>query len=365
MLLALGIAIGIALHRSKLKFRRLFESQEKLLILFLGLMWFSILLSEVADSTYSNTLKLTKVIAIVLMASHVITDFKRYEMLLWTFIIMGCYLGYQAYNAPAWMFTNARLNIGVGGADFAEANFLGAHFAMLIPFMGIMFLKSTWKAKVVCVISGVLVVNGLILIRSRGVFVALLIGAAAALVFSKGVDKRKLFTGMVAAMIGFFLLTDTNFWIRISTLKAPISQMDVASTGRIEGWKAAMEMAWDHPLGVGEGNFKNYADQYLPGMAGWDVHNTFLRCLTELGMQGLLVFLLLVFNAFRTLSSVEKTAEPLANKESVQLHIFAIRIGLIIYLIAGFFISLTYIEELYWLLIFPVFLTRSVENELP
>jgi len=49
------------------------------------------------------------------------------------------YLGIEAYAAPGWMFSGGRLDVGIGGSDFSEGNFLGAHFAMLLPFLGAMF----------------------------------------------------------------------------------------------------------------------------------------------------------------------------------------------------------------------------------
>jgi hypothetical protein len=90
---------------------------------------------------------MTKVTIVLLMASYVITNLGRYEMMIWTLIIAGLYLGYEAFSAPDWMFRGGRLDVGVGGSDFSEGNFLGAHFAMLLPLIGVMFLKGGWKSK--------------------------------------------------------------------------------------------------------------------------------------------------------------------------------------------------------------------------
>jgi O-antigen ligase len=123
-------------------------------------------------------------------------------------------------------------------------------------------------------------------------------------------------------------------------------------------------MVSDHPLGVGEGNFKNVIFRYNPDDPGRDTHNTFLRCLAELGIQGGIIFVLLIANAFRMLFSIKINIQDLPNKEDFVWHIYALQLALIIYLSAGMFITQTYIEELYWLLMFPLFLKRSVENEI-
>jgi hypothetical protein len=64
------------------------------------------------------------------------------------------------------------------------------------------------------------------------------------------------------------------------------------------------------------------------------------------------------------LFSIKINIQDLPNKEDFVWHIYALQLALIIYLSAGMFITQTYIEELYWLLMFPLFLKRSVENEI-
>src|SRR4030042_5305668 len=100
-------------------------------------------------------------------------------------------------------------------------------------------------------------------------------------------------------------------------------------------------MASDYPLGVGEGNFKTYIEQYSPHMTGRDTHNTFLRCLTELGVQGAFVLLLLIGNAFWILFKLKKRIQGLPHEADFLWHIYALKIALIIYLIAGVFITHT------------------------
>jgi O-antigen ligase len=362
-ILAVATGLGIIIHRSKLRYNRILENQEILLIVFLGLIWFSILVGLVFNQAGSNAIKITKVTFILLMASHLITDLKRYQIVIWTLIITGTYLAYETYVAPGWMFNGGRFHAGVGGSDFAEGNFLAAHFGMLVPFIGVMFLNGGWKSKAICLTSGALIVNAIILCRSRGTFLALGLGAIAALVFSAPARRSKIAAMLAIGIIGAIILADPFFWARMDTIKADISQRDTSAQGRIFVWKAALSMVSEHPLGVGEGNFKNAIFQYNPDASGRDTHNTFLRCLAELGIQGAIIFILLIINAFYMLFSIQKDIQTLPNKEDLAWHIYALKLALIIYLSTGMFITQTYIEELYWLLMFPLFLKRSVENE--
>ena len=306
---------------------------------------------------------MTKVAIILLMASHVISDLKQYEIMIWVLIIAGFYLGYQSYTAPVWRFVDGRLNFGIGGSDLSESNFLAAHFAMLLPLIGVMFLKSDRKRKAICLISGVFVVNAIVLCRSRGVFLACLIGAIAAAVFSIHPKRKQIILAIIIGIIGALILIDPAFLSRMTTITAEESQMGESSRGRLSAWKAAISMTLDYPLGVGEGNFKKYVAYYDPDIPGKDPHNTFLRCLTELGIQGAAVFALLIINAFRILRRLRKQVKGWSNEMDFLWHIYGLKIAIIVFVACGITITHTYIEELYWLLFFPLFLQRAVENE--
>lgn len=364
LFLAVATGIGIIVHRSKLKFKKLFESQEILLIVFLAFVWLSIPLGVGFNSEGSNAVKMTKIVIILLMASHVITNLKRYEAMIWTLIIAGLYLGIEAYSAPEWMFRGGRLDVGIGGSDFGEGNFLGAHFAMLLPFLGVMFLKGGWKSKGLCLISGVFVTNSIILCRSRGIFLAILVGILCAIIFSTRRQRLKIFLGISIAIVGAIFLTDPGFWMRMEQIDIDTAQMEGSARGRLLAWEASLSMASDFPLGVGEGNFKATIGHYIPELTGRDTHNTFFRCLTELGVQGAFVLLLMIGNAFWILFRLKKKIQGLPKNADFLWHIYALRIALIIYLVAGVFITHTYIEEFYWLLIYPLFLKRSIEGEI-
>ena len=363
LLLGAATIVGLVIHRSKLKFDKLFNGQEILLILFLTIIWLSLPLGLGVNDGMLYAIKMSKVTLILLLASHIITDLKKYRIFIWVLIISGLYLGYEMYVAPESMFSGGRFLGGIGGSDFSEGNFLGAHFAMLLPFIGIMFIRGKWKSKLICLVAGAFVVNSVILTRSRGVFLAVAAGAVAVVLFAIPGKKLKISILLFIGLFGMFSLTDIGFWTRMQTIETNESKMDASSKGRILAWMAALSMASDYPLGIGAGNFTRYVEQYNPDIPGKDTHNTVFRCLAELGIQGAIVLLLLIWNAFRILGGIRKNIDQLANKEEFMWNVYAMRIALIIYIVAGITLTHTFIEEFYWLLMFPVFLKRSVENE--
>ena len=114
----------------------------------------------------------------------------------------------------------------------------------------------------------------------------------------------------------------------------------------------------DHPLGIGEGNFTAYVGVYNPDIQGKDAHSTPLRCLAELGVPGFTIYLLMIANAFLTLRRLSKNVSGIQNEDTWRLHIYGQFVALVIFLFAGLFITHTYIEELYWLLMMPFVLER-------
>ena len=367
-LVAASILFGMLIHRDKLRYKKLIHKQEFLLMLFVILVWLSHFLGLPEGSlTNRNAIKMTKVLIFLLMFSHIVTDLKRYESVIWTMILVGIYLGYAAYTAPESAFFHGRLNIGVGGPDFNETNFLGAHFAMLLPFIGVMFLKGGWKSKLICILAATFIINGIVLTRSRGVFLACIVGFLATLGFTMSFMKRKRTKIIILAFIGTIgalMLTDPGFWQRMKTLREKPIETDLSAKGRILAWKAALKMVSEYPLGIGEGNFFQYVGQYDERIPGKDTHNTYFRCLAELGIQGLLVYLLLILNSFYILRGVWKQASKLPNYNDYQWHVLGLTVSLVIFFTAGLSMSHTYVEEYYWLIIFPVTLLRSVKNEL-
>lgn len=364
LIAALCLTLGMLIHSEKLTFKKLLSGQEILLIVFLLLVGISIPLGLGLNPEESNATKMIKVCIFLLMMSHVVTTLKSFEILIWSFILTGLYLGYDAFSAPSGDFRGARFHSGVGGSDFMEGNFLSAHFAMLLPFIGAMFLRGGWKVRLICLLTGGFVVNGIILCRSRSVFLAILIGAICALIFSPRKFKVRVLFWMSVGLIGTWLLIDPGYLERMGTISTSSERMDYSSSGRLEVWKVSLAMAEDHPLGIGEGNFKRFVGTYNPDLEGLDTHNTFFRCLAELGIPGVLCLGLLTLNAFHMLFRLRRQANGLLRRESYHCYVWATGTAILIYVIAGFFITTTYIQDFYLLLILPVILTRCAENEI-
>lgn len=362
LIFSIVIMVGMVIHYTKIRFVKWFETQEILLLIYIGFMWVSAMTGVPTEALGSNVVKMTKVCLILLVAGHLVTDLKHYNWVVWVYVVSAFLSGLEIYTSDTVSFHGGRLDVGIGGSDFSEGNFLAAHFLMIMPWIGIKFLSGNWAARLFCIVTAGLVVNTLIMIQSRGAFLAIAVGSVMAIFYSGPRFRKHLLALLLAGAMGFVYLSDTSFWSRMDTIDTNEKTMDTSASGRIEAWKAALRMFEEHPFGIGEGNFKRLVGDYNPSIPGKDTHNTFFRCLAELGIQGLALLLLMVQNAFRMLSNLKAQLDPdTALGQAVSLHVLALRVGMVMYLVTTMFLTHTYVEEFYWLLMFPVFLKRSVE----
>ena len=364
--LALATALGILFNRHKLKFGESFlQRQEALMLVFLGIVWLSTFIGGETIGRYTTSdhpsIKLTKVVVFALMMTHVITDKRKLDGLLWVFVIVSLILGLQAWDLPRRAFESGRLE-GIGGADFAESNFFAAFMAAMLPIIGIQLLRSKWFGKAICTVSAAFCANAIVLCRSRGAFVGIAAGAITACLFAPKKHRKKIAVGLVLGIIGGIYVTDPQFIERMGTIAPKEEESYESSHGRIRIWRVGIDMAIDNPLGIGAGNWYRKISLYKPEYAGVDSHNTYLKCVAELGWHGVVVFAIIVFTAFRSLSAVRRSSLHSDSRFDPDLISFGLTVSLCTYLTCCITITLIYSEFLWLLLSLPVCLKRVLEN---
>jgi putative inorganic carbon (hco3(-)) transporter len=366
--LAVATAIGMTLHWRNLQFgKQILHSQEKLLLLFLGLIWFSTFIGEPTEGAYTivdhPSVKMTKVVIFALMLTHVVTTVKSLDLLMWVMTAGALVLGLQAYWTPYSAFTHGRLET-VGGPDFSESNFLAAYLAAMLPIIGMQFLRSGWIGKLACLLAGVFATNALVLTRSRGALLGIGTGALVAFLLAPKQYRVAIAVGIVVAIAGGLYLTDPAYYQRAGTISFSDEQRDLSAQSRLDAWEASVQMLKDHPWGIGAGNFFQAIGRYNRDRAGMDAHNGFVRCYTELGIQGLLIFIALIGNALWTLRRAIKETRQLPEEEqkTAMWLSYGLAISLVVVLTDTMTVTLLYVEALWWLLMLPVCLDRAVEN---
>jgi O-antigen ligase len=194
--------------------------------------------------------------------------------------------------------------------------------------------------------------------------VALAGGMLIALLAAPKGKRWIILAAVIVLAIGGYSLTDPGFWERAKTIAPTEGQWESSAQGRVDIWRAALDMFCDHPLGVGARGFLEVIGLYDPARVGRDAHNTLVLCACELGFQGVATFLLLIVGAMATLRNIYRKSQSLPKAQAddfVLLH-WALAISLGIFVLGGLTVTLLYVEALYWFMALPVCLERALEN---
>ena len=367
--LALATGLGALIHWRKLRFGKpILSIQEKLVLLFLGIVWLSTVYGgATTGESYlvsdHPSLKLSKIVIFCLLLTHIVTSIRKLNVFFWVLIIGTLHLGIKAYQSPSHMFISGRLE-NVGGPDFRSANDLAVFLAVMIPVIGIMFLKTHWPGKILCAVSGVCALNAIVLTRSRTGLLGLVCGALVLAFFVPGRHRNKVIVGLIVAGIGFVALMDTRFINRSQTILQGTKVQDQSAQGRIDIWRGAVKMIMDKPLGVGAGNFYQNIGQYVPNAKNRDAHNTYIRCAAELGLHGFALLTILIVNSALMIKNIKHQIAALPGKfrTEPQLIIGSLAASFTVFIVAGLTGTMLYLESFWWWLLLPVCLQRCINN---
>ena len=370
--LALATIGGFVLQRHKLRFGfSIITIHEVFCLLFLLVIWISYLGDNGTIGRYSTvdhpTVKFTKIVIFVMLMTHTITDRKKLSGLLWVFLLCALALGLKSWDLPRRAYVSGRLE-GVGGADFAEANFFASFMAAMLPLIGVQLLRSkNWGLRILCIISAAFTANTVVLCRSRGALVGIVMGAMAAMIMAPKRFRKHIAIGLILGAMGGLYVVDQQFLERISTIiVSEGEERDESAGSRFRLWAAGIQMVYDHPFGIGVGNWYQTIGSYIPEYAGKDSHNTYVKCIAEMGIFGFLIFAFVIFFSLIEIRRLNRYADylPLDIQNDLKLLAFGIFITIAIILTCGLTITMIYTETIWILLMMPVCLRRTLENAL-
>jgi O-antigen ligase len=171
---------------------------------------------------------------------------------------------------------------------------------------------------------------------------------------------------VVGSLVIFGLFASEAYWTRISTIwggeAGVTNQYDAGgiTAARWNIWKTALLLFLNNPLiGVGAGAF-TVAEGYSHGGAGkWSTaHNSFLQIAAELGVGGLILFVVVLYHALASCREVARWEGHSPGQPALQPLARGLEIGLYSYLVTGFALSQAYSALLYLLLGLAVALKR-------
>lgn len=307
------------------------------------------------------TVEFTKLVVIMMVAYKLITSEKALHAVLWTYIVGATYVGVVAYQ------TGRNAYGRVEGIGMVDTGGDGNHTAAALVPAAILLIYYAWtgslKVKIASLFCGAFIVNALVLINSRGAFLAAVAGAGYFvfyMIFSKHQRAGQRFAAIVMILVGLggaLYVTDDTFWERMGTLQADEDTGERGGAGRMAFWWATFPMLSDYPAGMGIGGYQTVSEFYIDaGGTNYDPanrvpHSSWFQVLGDLGYHGFLVFALMIFSVFR----ISRKAKAYVLREEnigAYFHLLVIEAGLLAYLVAASFIDRARAEVLYWFLLF-------------
>ena len=187
------------------------------------------------------------------------------------------------------------------------------------------------------------------------------------MIFLKSKYKSRFIVVMTLAGIISFAFISDKYIGRISSIAK--YQEDASVDIRLDLWKAGLRMIADRPLlGVGVGNFSTaYGSEYRMADSAnlwWKPHNNFIQVASEMGLLGLATFIFIMVLIIRENRRTKKYLQQ-ADKEDIFLYncMQAIEVGLVGYIVAGFFITSTYYPHLYNLALMARVISAIVQQK--
>lgn len=315
------------------------------------------------------TEKLAKILIFVLIMIRCVRTPADYQLVIYAWMLGVFYIGYQAWGNVG-VRDAGRLSAGLGGADFAESSDLAVHLVASLPFIGAaFFMARRWVGRFCALAVGALAMNTIILTRTRNVVFGMAAMAAAMVTMLPRGYRIKGWAAVAAGGLLAIYLTDAAWWDRMYTIAH--YKQDAAAMDRLRFWGAAIEMAHDHPFGIGAGNFQERVLDYVPGLAVVrSAHNTYLECLAELGVPGFCTLMLIIAVTMVRLRALARSVARDCPQETVQIgvfeagfhfgwHVAALRAGLVGYLVCALFTTRLWTEDFWMLLAMAVCLANA------
>lgn len=278
---------------------------------------------------------------------NVTTDFEKYKKITWTLVFLtvlisinGIIMHFQGTGlAGTTPVEGTRVRwIGI----FGDPNDYALVINSFLPFIIFAFFegKIGRAQKVLLLIAGAISILTLYYTNSRGGYVAFL-----TIIGLFSVKRWGLLRGIGVGAV----------FLAAAAVLAPsrmgnLSPYENSAAGRINAWIDGLVMLKSNPLlGIGFLNFGDHSHA--------DAHNSFIKCMAELGMAGYFTWMALLYTSFVDL-------KPVANDRQNRYSMFAriLPFSLIGFAVSATFLSQTYMSVLYILIALSTLTSHNNEN---
>ncbi len=297
----------------------------------------------------------SKAVLIFVVMVNVLRTRQRLMGLMWLSLSIGIYLSYTAIG----MFMRGELKtegyrvaVDMGGM-YGNPNEMAMHLVMFTPIAIVLGIATKNNlARLSYFAMAALFTGANFVTYSRGGFLGL-IAALAVLVWKLG-RKNRLNVTIASAVVGglTLLLAPGNYGLRMLSIFIPGLDPVGSSDQRKELLERSIVVTLRNPWGIGIGNFP------IVGIRNLVSHNAFTQVSSELGLLGLVAYLVFLISPFRKLGAIERTLNEKNEHDWFYYLAIGLQASLVSYLVSSFFASVAYNWFIYFLIAYAVAFRR-------
>jgi O-antigen ligase len=316
-----------------------------------------------------------KVVIIFLLMINLLDTPDRLRSIIKLSVICGTALAgfaFFSYVTGNFMVQDKKVTNRVAGivaGMFGNPNDLALSLDLLLPLAVALALNSRGNKRIVYSACVVLLAVGVVVTFSRGGFLGLV---ALALVLLWKFSRRRRGLTIFAFLLatGFFLFAmPAGYSGRLTTILSVEEDPTGSAQARRELLDRGIQVAANHLLiGVGMGNFHIYSIREQVA------HNSYLEISSELGIAGLIAYLILIFAPLRSLRRIERETRMATRGALIkggsdppeqQTYYFsvALQASIVAYMVCSFFGSVEYLWHLYYLVAYSLSLKAIYARE--
>src|SRR5580704_3112466 len=311
-----------------------------------------------------------KVVSILYLRVNLLDNRRRLRMIMTLIVACGTVLAVDAMRSYAigdlrLQGANGARIIGAVGGMFFDPNDLATTFNMLLPMAIALGLTGRGLRRYLWLGAAVALAGGVVVTFSRGGFLALM--ASIAFQWWKLV-KRTPILGIVVLAVLLGVGSDIfpqSYVARLGSMFIPLDEADSSRQERTALLEHAVDVAFSprHALvGVGLANYKIFS------LRDKGAHNAYLEISAELGIAGLMAYLVMLLAPFGALWRIERETasdglrdEPGSPWDDRVREFHYLSIGLqtsiLAYMVCSFFLSIEY----NWYVYYPIALAAGLK----
>ena len=297
---------------------------------------------------------LFRLVLVCLLAVTLISDQRRFRLAL---IVVAVSFGFHAAKAGLATILGGGLAFGDGLAGaFVDNNGYAVGMAMVTPLLvgGAQIVSQKWLRRGFYV-AAALIPFAIVSTYSRGGFLA--VGAAGIVLL---VQQRRRGLAIAAAILVsiplyWFISVQQGYVNRLESITTYEDQQETSALSRLHFWRVAIEMAKDHPFGIGLFNYESAYDLYDTSNGRYGerraVHSSPFQVLAETGFLGAAIYMTMLFGSIRMLRRIRRRGQMSGlSPDDARLFVSAANAliaSMVAFIVGGSFVAMA-LNDLTW-----------------